>query len=113
MRNKRFQEGDRIYIDPKHRTKHAGHKATVIKVGIGRLTVQFDDKNHKGKYVDIRDATLLVEPDKTTSSDTDELGEMLSHLAISAGHGIRNYAKDDRKQVLQMFIKTVEETISV
>ena len=67
MRNKRFQEGDRIYIDPKHRTKHAGHKATVIKVGIGRLTVQFDDKNHKGKYVDIRDATLLVEPDKTTS----------------------------------------------
>ena len=47
----------------------------------------------------------------TESSDMDTLGEMLSHLAISAGHAIRNYAKGDRQHVLQKFFKIVEETV--
>ena len=52
-----------------------------------------------------------MEPERTMSTDTDELGQMLSHLAISAGHGICNYAKDDRNEVLQKFIKIMEEII--
>jgi hypothetical protein len=84
------------------RSKHYGHTAKVIGMGKTRLNVTFDN-GHVGKFIDWRDATLVVRPNdhvsttptiNTTSTtrssfeditnNLDQLTTLMEHLAFTS-----------------------------
>jgi hypothetical protein len=77
------------------RSKHYGHTARVLGMGKARLHVEFEH-GHVGKFLDWRDAELIVPllPTNTTAPpDVGQLKTLLEHMAfttatiISSDHG--------------------------
>jgi hypothetical protein len=101
------------------RSKHYGHTAKVIGMGKTRLNVTFDN-GHVGKFIDWRDATLVVRPNdhvsttptiNTTSTtrssfeditnNLDQLTTLMEHLAFTSATVISsNYADSQHMEAL-------------
>jgi K+/H+ antiporter YhaU regulatory subunit KhtT len=89
-----FPVGDTITVVGS--SKHHGRIATTRKVGSGRLTVLFHDKN-KGTHVDFKDARIV---DNTTSKteeteETKGLASIMEQLAIITAVGSMCHTIDE------------------
>ena len=112
-KRRKFKRGDRIVVISINgsKTKHAGQKATVKKVGLGgRLTVNFDDPYHKGRYVDSKYARLVdvggEVRDDQCDAVVDEVEKLLSQLAVTSAmavNAVGGKTNRDRKEVAAAF----------
>lgn len=108
----KFKVGDYIEVQNIYSkaSKHAGQKATIKRVGLlSKLTVRFDDPQHKGSYVDYRDAVKVgrqevpssISPEHAENAEVNDIGELLTQLSITTAIAIGNIGgtSTERKKI--------------
>jgi hypothetical protein len=122
-----YNVGDRVKcINP--RSKHYTHTALVIGMGRTRLNVNFENE-HKGKFIDRRDAELIIstsvqrdingDNDNTSLShgnveendDVEQLNSLLEHMAFTAATVISSTRRDPERMttLLDSFDRAVRD----